>query len=198
MKLFATSAAALALVAAPMAASAVELSYGYQANAMFPEDGDTYYSGEGYIEGTASGVTLGLWAGTTDIDESVDFEISLGYGWEFATGVTLDATATGYTNSEDGYDDTDVNLELGFPVSDPFAIYAGATYLIDAEDWDVYAGAVYSFGDFAVTGEVGDDGTTYWSLEGAYAFTDNVWASAEYADADGSDYEVTVSVGYDF
>lgn len=200
MKYLATSLAALTLAAAPLAASAeVEFGYGFQANAVFPETSDTYYTGEGYVEAYTGPFTFGVWVGSLPSGtDDAEFDIYAGYGYEFANGMTLDTTVTAYVYDSTGYDDTDINVELGVPVSDAFSLAFGATYLIDAEDWDVYADAIYSMDAFTVTAEVGDDGATYWSLAGTYAFTDNVWAEVEYADADASEYEITVSVGYDF
>jgi len=188
--------AALAFPAAASAQSAPEFSYGYQANVIF-YGGDTDFSGEGYVAAEANGFFAGLWLGSLPGD--VEYELSFGYGRSFGA-VETTFTYTAYFIGSTGYDTQDVELALGYAISDAFGVGAAVAYDIDNDTWDVSVAGAYAIDDnWEVAATLGHDGTgTYWDAGVTYGFGNGVFVAALYEDSDYDTETITLSVGYEF
>ncbi len=150
--------------------------------------------------GFHSGITL-----TSLDDDPVDdyeYEITIGYGSEFANGMTWDLTY-GYI----GLDDSDETTEeltgtLGFPLGETLSGEFAVIYDIDTGKSDQEFGLETALNDnwtlFGLVGNSDRDDNVYGELGVSYALSDSVALEILYEDTNDDDPLLGFTIGYEF
>ncbi|MDF1854132.1 hypothetical protein [Pseudooceanicola sp.] len=197
--LLAVAATGTAFLAAPLAAQDINFSYGGAANAALYSGGQDYTI-EAYLEASANGFFGGIWAATIDGGpDDFEFELYAGYATTLEN-LDIALTLTAYF-LEDVYDSTDLELALGYPVTEAVTLTSAAAYNFDYESWDISVGTeITPMEPLTLAALVGDDGTgTYWEASASYALNKVAYVKILYEDNSyGGPETVTLSVGFDF
>lgn len=159
---------------------------------------------EGFVELTYGGFHTALVATSLyqDPDDDVEFEINLGYGSEFANGMSWDLTY-GYLflDDTDGHAE-EVTASLGFPVSQTTETAFAVIYDPDTGKSDQEIEFETALNDsWALVGLVGNsdrDDNVYGEIGVVYALDDQTSFQVLYEDTNDDGGLLGFSVAYEF
>lgn len=104
-----------------------------------------------------SGFYVGAW--TADVGAGLEYDIYGGYGYDFSDTVSASIGYTGYFYTDDSFDDTyqEINLGLSVPyVSFEYSFGTYDNYGTD-QDYDFFAATVEDMGFYGTYGTFGQD-----------------------------------------